>query len=137
MRYVEPEFKGKAFTCPHCDVFAKQTLYEGAKASLSHSKQIRASNPSIRYSGLAKYLNLSFCDSCENYSIWYERKIVYPKSSPAPLPYDDMPEDVKEDYLEARNIVTESPRGAAALLRLSLQKLMLHLGEKGKDLMRI
>lgn len=45
-----------------------------------------------------------------------------------------MPKEVIDDYLEARNIVDDSPRGACALLRLALQKLLPKLGEKGKNL---
>lgn len=39
----------------------------------------------------------------------------------------DLPEDLQQEYDEARAIVEQSPRGAAALLRLCLEKLCAHL----------
>ena len=133
-KYGEPDFQGKAFNCPHCEVFAKQNWFKGAKASTYQSKQLGPQPVSVSYSGLADGLNLCYCDSCNKYSIWVNGDIIYPKSSKAPLPYAEMPEDVKKDYLEARTIINESPRGAGALLRLALQKLMPHLGEEGKNI---
>jgi hypothetical protein len=46
----------------------------------------------------------------------------------------DLPSDVQADYAKAARIAARSPRGAAALLRLAIQELMPHLGEKGKDI---
>ena len=65
-----------------------------------------------------------------------ETSILYPTTNMAviPLPLPDMPEDVADDYNEARAICGSSPRSSAALLRLALQKLCKHLGEPGKDL---
>ena len=60
--------------------------------------------------------------------------MLYPDFGATPLPSEDMPEDVKKDYEEAARIFIKSPRGAAALLRLGLQKLCIHLGEEGKNI---
>jgi hypothetical protein len=60
--------------------------------------------------------------------------MVYPLATAAPLPNPDLPEEIRRDYEEARSIASPSPRGAAALLRLVIQKLCKHLGGNGEDL---
>jgi hypothetical protein len=50
------------------------------------------------------------------------------------MPNQNLPDDVIKDFEEARNIVNQSPRGTAALLRLAIQKLCKFLGEKGKNI---
>jgi hypothetical protein len=60
--------------------------------------------------------------------------MVIPRTSTGPLPHEELPEDCLGDYTEARDICSQSPRGAAALLRLCLQKLLIHLGGAGKSI---
>lgn len=74
------------------------------------------------------------CHSCGGFTIWVNGLLNYPSSDIAFIPSDDMPPDVKKDFEEAAAIYQTSPRGAAALLRLALQRLMPHVGQKGKDL---
>ena len=45
-----------------------------------------------------------------------------------------MPESCKLDYKEARDVFVHSPRASAALLRLCVQKLLSHIGGKGKNI---
>ena len=60
--------------------------------------------------------------------------MIYPDTGNAPFHVEDMPEDVKSDYMEAASIFSKSHRGGAALLRLALQKLLKHLGKEGKNI---
>ena len=118
-KYSPPVFKEPGFHCPYCEVKAHQQW----------------SLTTLVYMGnTLKGLSSATCFNCKEYSLWLDEKIIYPRTSSAPLPSEDMPKNVKYDFLEARNTVESSPRAAAALLRLVIQKLMIHIGEKGKDL---
>jgi hypothetical protein len=134
MPYVPPEFKKSAFNCPYCDAYAAMIWY-----------QLRYFNES-QHGNISVGMYIVDCTHCARHSYWIETRpsvgigdegvgrMLVPSASQAPMPHSDMPEDVRVDYDEARNIGAASPRGAAALLRLAIQKLCRHLGENGRDL---
>lgn len=125
--YVEPEFKKSAFTCPNCNAYSS-FRWMGAKVETypGMDRQLRDTR-----------LYLAYCNHCDQENVWFRAgpnncHMILPLGiTNAPLPHDEMPDDVKSDYLEARNIAALSPRGSAALLRLAIQRLCKHLGEKG------
>jgi hypothetical protein len=131
MLYVPPEFKKSAFNCPHCNAYAN--MYWGYL--LHHIFQSQKITP----------LYAAYCTHCKEYSYWLADphpeesdpvygKMIIPNQTTAPLPHPDIPATVKYDYEEARKICSSSPRGAAALLRLAVQKLCKELGEPGKNI---
>lgn len=79
-------------------------------------------------------LHLSKCFSCGELAVWVSDRLLFPASLEGPAANPDLPEDVKRDYEEAGRILSLSPRGSAALLRLAIQKLCVALGENGKKL---
>src|SRR5665213_1317833 len=79
-------------------------------------------------------VTISKCFSCGGIAIWRADEIIYPVNRISVEPNEGMPPDVRADFLEANDILDKSPRGAAALLRLCVQKLLIHLGEKGKNI---
>lgn len=79
-------------------------------------------------------LSFSTCQSCEQSSIWIADKMVYPKTFPVAPPNNDLNAEILAVYQEAASIVSDSPKGAAALLRLALQMVMVQLGENGKNI---
>ena len=123
MNYIAPKTGLKGFTCPHCGVLARQYHYARMKR-LDSQASLFENNP----------VRVSVCEHCDEMCLWYFDQMVYPNRGNAPVPNPDMPDEVKKDYEEAANISTQSPRGAAALLRLAIQKLCVHLGGKGHNI---
>lgn len=76
----------------------------------------------------------SQCMHCYEWSYWLKQTMIDPSSTTAEKPHPELPIECLADYLEALEIVDRSPRGAAALLRLVVQKLMIALGETGKNI---
>jgi len=91
-------------------------------------------NEQTKYVSNVDNLNLSKCFSCGRIAVWVFDHLVHPKAMTGPEPNSDLPPDVLRDYEEASRVVSESPRGAAALLRLGIQKLCASLGEKGQNI---
>lgn len=79
-------------------------------------------------------LFVSQCYNCHKLAIWRHEHLLYPPARAGAEPNPDLNDDIQRDFNEARVIVGESPRGAAALLRLALQKICLQLGESGRDI---
>jgi len=121
--FVAPKFQLDAFNCPFCNAYAQQLWRR-----LCYSGGIRAwqkENPNIL---------TSTCLKCKREAIWTFESMIYPDHSGIEPPNEDLNRDIKDDYLEAASILQKSPRGAAALLRLALQKLCKQLGESGKSI---
>ena len=79
-------------------------------------------------------LHLSKCYNCKKFAVWVHDRLLFPGEKTGVAPNADLPPEIIRDFEEARQIVDASPRGAAALLRLCIQKLCAHLGEKGKNI---
>ena len=77
-------------------------------------------------------LHLSKCYNCKKVAVWVYDHLLFPLIKSGDPPNPDLLEDIIRDFEEAREIMNPSPRGAAALLRLCIQKLCKHLGEKGE-----
>ena len=157
MKEDTPSIKKSAFNCPHCNAYAKQDwleLYADFKPENSplpkpySPPRFRPANykpsPVIDYTGAKELRLIAFnthiarCQKCQKLSIWAGNNLVFPQHGIAPSANADMPDDICQDYEEASCILNASPRGAAALLRLAIQKLCKDLckeiGKPGKDL---
>lgn len=64
-------------------------------------------------------------------AVWQVNNLIYPRNNTDLVPPADIPASAKQDYVEAAMIVDASPRGAAALLRLCIEKICKDQGCKG------
>ena len=128
--YKAPYWEGSTFNCPFCKAYAKQIWYD----LWINSEEFKLLQNYSQHLGHYVETKICFCTNCGKYSIWHEWKMIYPEFSGVEPPNSDLSADIQKDYQEAASILQKSPRGAAALLRLALQKLMIQLGEKGENL---
>jgi len=130
--YYPPVFQGKAFNCIHCNVFSSQKWHQ------AFMPWAGVDVGALFGDGMQKIpIYACVCLHCSKMSYWHEEnggKMIFPSETPIEPPHADLPLDCRIDYEEARNIFSPSPRGAAALLRLCVQKLCVLLGETGDNL---
>lgn len=159
--YVPPATTLSAFSCPHCGVLTSQAWFKPMCYDTSSNRQPphkagigvgwadaielvrlftdRKPRPGAvnaePYPDIAvANLFLSQCFSCGGVAVWRFRSMIYPTRGDVPPANADLPEDIRRDYDEAASILNASPRGAAALLRLVVQKLCKQLGQPGKNI---
>jgi hypothetical protein len=78
--------------------------------------------------------SVATCSSCDEFTLWVGKDVVYPKKMTLPPPNVDLSEEIKGLYFEASSILLDSPKGSTALLRLALQKLLEQVGKSGKNI---
>ena len=135
--YCMPELDKKAFNCPHCGAFANhrwyslmfnkydtKVIFSNNNGPISRSKDIILLDDNFR---------ASKCDHCEKLALWKDLKIIYPRSITVESPNPDMPEVAKGLYMESAQILQDSPRASAALLRLALQEILNKVVKGGKN----
>lgn len=124
MERVPPELRRTSFTCPTCGAYAEMKWNQ---AQLGSSTLLP--------------VHSAVCVACRKPSWWLEQtpsdglgmigRMMWPADVTAPLAHPDLYPDLQADFEEARSISKASPRGAAALLRLVIEKLIKELGAQG------
>jgi len=112
----------------------KDGLLKWGAKMLSGKPFFESNNNSLYGRPIVQNCNLSRCYNCKEIAIWIHDQIVYPNTKIDILPNNDLPDQIRSLFEEAREIVDSSPKGAAALLRLCVQHLCKELGESGKNI---
>ena len=157
---LSPKFRSEKYQCPHYQVASQQTWFDVDNASdstnriLSHVfydyrtqikdyqqnaiavfiQEVEAANDRHMSEFIPKGFSVATCSTCGEISLWVNKEIVYPSQTPVAPPNEDMEQEIQDLYLEASNVVVDSPKGATALLRFALQLLLKQLGKSGKNI---
>lgn len=108
---IPPDVDRDAFHCAHCGAYACQSA---EFLTMSSSRMIG---------------KIRQCQHCRELHLWLQVASdqfthIYPPASLAPRPHADTPESIRRYYEEAAQVISLSPRAAAALLRLCIQHLI-------------
>jgi hypothetical protein len=115
-----------SFICAHSECGAFALHYWGSIVQVETASSKRPFSDNFFVSAR--------CSACNRETVWSGNEMLWPVHVIAPPPADDMPHELLADFEEARRIHQPSPRGAAALLRLVVQKLCPILGSDKPDI---
>ncbi len=120
---VAPQYQVSAFNCPLC----------GAYAAMRWG-QMQAPWQMVA-------LAAAQCAHCGGFSIWSSETalMIWPRVGVGVKPHEQMPAAVLELYREGQAVSAESPRAAAALLRVAVDVLLREVvpDSKGKTLNQV
>ncbi|WP_321922244.1 DUF4145 domain-containing protein [Burkholderia sp. BCC1998] len=131
--YFPPILGNGEYHCPYCHVYAKQ-FYAHLGTNINFTWSSVVDQQSKFSEIIDRQWIVTKCQRCSQIAFWHNDNLIYPKKNIAPPANIDLSEEIKIDYQEAANVLADSPRAAAALLRLALQKLCKQLGEQGENI---
>jgi hypothetical protein len=117
------------FHCSHCLAFAQHKF--GRVANIEYSDLSNSYFTPLNYYN--NKIDISTCTSCNEIAIYVACRQIYPAVIAAPDANPDIPEEIKFDFNEAREIHSRSPV-ELLLLRLCIQKLLPHIGVENKNI---
>lgn len=125
------------FSCPRCQAFSYHVRGELSLLAHSGNGQVYTGFSDIGESFYVEgtrirtrrpvaqpIWSVTLCASCNAPSVWRGMQLIFPMESEAPAPHPDMPEEAKELYVEAAQVLPHSRRAAAALARASLEAFL-------------
>ncbi|GAM97391.1 hypothetical protein U91I_01017 [alpha proteobacterium U9-1i] len=159
MKNVPARFGEASFSCLQCGALAQQEWFglRAAKRAQADEHRLEPETferfesddgdyppgifpaPAVRQisgEGLSYVgsVALSRCFSCQQLSVWVRRLPAWPPVEKTHHANPDLPSEALRDFNEADSIFQASPRGAAALLRLAIQRLCQVVEPDARDL---
>lgn len=140
--YIQPEIGSERFTCPNCDTLASMewlwiidkvgsvitpnySTFQISTGSVGNF--LRDFFPRVAPSRIA----IARCTSCGKPIIWVNNKLVFPLLKGV-KPNIDMPDQVKQIFIESQDVLSSSPRAACMLSRLCLEELLNTVDKSNK-----
>lgn len=121
---IRPNYTDK---CPHCLVVNRfEEVYETFNSNISQ-QNIRTKDKTLS-------LDICRCTNCQEIIIFFGNRMLYPTGTQRPPCPEEIPENIKADYIEACLVEPYSKKSAAALARRCLQHILHDQNIKKKNL---
>jgi hypothetical protein len=116
------------FVCPECRTATRHNWYNISTDDYELGFQYMVGSQLLKDIE-EKDRAISICTFCESCCYWIGGNLIYPHNNfLIPDPNEDLPDNIKGIYMEARSIFQYSSRSSAALIRLALESLLTGLG---------